>query len=234
MIYVTSDLHGYPLDDFMRLLEKAQFGDRDFLYVLGDVIDRNGDGGIAMLRWIMSRPNVQLLMGNHEAMMLSCDYFLTHLDSVKTEDLSLIQKHKLAVWLQNGAKPTILSLAKIQAENPQLLQDILEDLRDLSLYEAVTVGDRDFILVHSGFDNFSPERRLRDYEPDELLWCRPAADTVYFPDALTILGHTPTGYRFGEEGKMFRTDTWIDIDTGAAGGGKPILLRLDDLQPFYA
>ena len=33
---------------------------------------------------------------------------------------------------------------------------------------------------------------------------------------------------------MFRTDTWIDIDTGAAGGGAPMLLRLDDLQPFYA
>ena len=28
--------------------------------------------------------------------------------------------------------------------------------------------------------------------------------------------------------------TWIDIDTGAAGGGAPMLLRLDDLQPFYA
>ena len=51
---------------------------------------------------------------------------------------------------------------------------------------------------------------------------------------MTILGHTPTGYRFGEAGKMFRTETWIDIDTGAAGGGSPMLLRLDDLQAFYA
>ena len=32
---------------------------------------------------------------------------------------------------------------------------------------------------------------------------------------------------------MFCTDTWIDIDTGAAGGGAPMLLRLDDLRPFY-
>ena len=48
--------------------------DDDFLYILGDVIDRNGDGGVAMLRWIIARPNVQLLMGNHEAMMLDCDF----------------------------------------------------------------------------------------------------------------------------------------------------------------
>jgi hypothetical protein len=51
---------------------------------------------------------------------------------------------------------------------------------------------------------------------------------------MTILGHTPTGYRFGEKGKVFRTDTWIDIDTGAAGGGSPMLLRLEDLKAFYA
>ena len=234
MIYVSSDLHGYPLDDFLRLLDKAHFNDADFLYILGDVIDRNGDGGVAMLRWIMSRPNVQLLMGNHEAMMLSCERFLRESASISTGDLTALEKHQLALWLQNGAKPTILTLAQLNSEHPQILQDILEELRDLSLYEAVTVGGRDFLLVHSGFDHFSPERRLPDYAPDELLWCRPSADTVYYPDVMTILGHTPTGYLFGEEGKMFRTDTWIDIDTGAAGGGKPMLLRLDDLVPFYA
>jgi hypothetical protein len=38
---------------------------------------------------------------------------------------------------------------------------------------------------------------------------------------------------FGEKGKMFRSDTWIDIDTGASGGGSPMLLRLDDLKAFY-
>ena len=33
---------------------------------------------------------------------------------------------------------------------------------------------------------------------------------------------------------MYQTETWIDIDTGAAGGGAPMLLRLEDLKPFYA
>ena len=49
MTYATSDLHGYPLDSFLRLLEKAGFSDSDVLYVLGDVIDRNGDGGSELL-----------------------------------------------------------------------------------------------------------------------------------------------------------------------------------------
>ena len=50
MVYVTSDLHGYPLNSFLRLLETAGFGDSDCLYVLGDVVDRHGDGGVAALR----------------------------------------------------------------------------------------------------------------------------------------------------------------------------------------
>lgn len=49
MIYVISDLHGYPLAKFKKLLEKAAFSNNDFLYLLGDCIDRNGDGGVEML-----------------------------------------------------------------------------------------------------------------------------------------------------------------------------------------
>ena len=45
MIYVISDLHGYSIEKLKKLLETAKFGKEDFLYILGDVIDRNGDGG---------------------------------------------------------------------------------------------------------------------------------------------------------------------------------------------
>lgn len=69
MIFVTSDVHGYPLPDFLRLLEKAKFSDADDLIVLGDVIDRNGDGGIEMLRWMLQQVNVRMILGNHEAML---------------------------------------------------------------------------------------------------------------------------------------------------------------------
>ena len=77
-----------------------------------------------------------------------------------------------------------------------------------------------------------PRAKLRDGL--FCLWHRPDPDEQYFPEMMTILGHTPTGYLFGKRGKMFQTDTWIDIDTGAAGGGSPMLLRLDDLKAFYA
>lgn len=40
MIYVISDLHGYPFVTFLELLNKANFSSDDYLFILGDVIDR--------------------------------------------------------------------------------------------------------------------------------------------------------------------------------------------------
>ena len=71
MIYVISDLHGYPHNRFLQLLKEACFGKNDFLYILGDVVDRNGDGGVETLQWLMYQTNVQLILGNHEAMLLA-------------------------------------------------------------------------------------------------------------------------------------------------------------------
>ena len=46
MIYVISNLHGYPIKKFIELLNKANFCDDVFLYVLGDVVDRGKQGNI--------------------------------------------------------------------------------------------------------------------------------------------------------------------------------------------
>lgn len=34
-------------------------------------------------------------------------------------------------------------------------------------------------------------------------------------------------------GKILKTDTWIDVDVGVPYGNNPCLLRLDDLKEFY-
>ena len=57
MIYVTSDLHGYPLKKIKDMLNRVGFSDDDFLFVLGDVIDR-GEDGIKILKWMMSQSNM--------------------------------------------------------------------------------------------------------------------------------------------------------------------------------
>ena len=234
MIYCTSDIHSFPIESFFRLLEKGDFGDQDTLYILGDVIDRNSDGGVAMLRWMMNQPNVEFILGNHEAMLLSCSFLFEEITDESIDHLNFQQMQLLLQWMQNGSQPTMTSLRELKKKDPDALNDLLDYLRDAPLYSVVSAGGRDFVLVHSGLGNFSQEKKLSEYTPDDLLWTRPSPDERYFPDIMTILGHTPTGYLFGEKGKMFRTDTWIDIDTGASGGGSPMLLRLDDMKEFYA
>ena len=235
MIYVTSDLHGYPLDGLLRLLDRARFSDADDLIVLGDVIDRNGDGGIGILRWMMQQVNVRMILGNHVAMLLSCRFLF---DTVTDESLAQFDREKMALlstWMLNGAKPTLETLSTLFHESPEIARGILEYLGEAPLYEVVDAAERRYLLTHSGLGNFSPEKRLSAYAPDDLLWNRPALDDCYFRKTTTVFGHMPTEY-YGKEyaGRMLKTSTWIDIDTGAACGGHPMLLRLDDEKPFYA
>lgn len=63
-----SDIHG-EYDRYMAMLDLIQFSEQDTLYILGDVIDRK-PGGIEILQDIMRRPNVHMIIGNHEQMML--------------------------------------------------------------------------------------------------------------------------------------------------------------------
>lgn len=230
MTYLISDLHGYSIEKLKKLLALANFGEDDFLYILGDVIDRNGDGGIGILKWLLVQPNAELIMGNHEAMLLSCDFIFDEITDTLIENLNPKQIEILQNYILNGGNVTLRELAKLDR---QTRYDIVDYLRDCPLYEAITVNRRDYILVHAGFDNFSPDRKLRDYSADELIWAEPELKDEYFESIHTVFGHTPT-VLFGKEydGKIVRTRTWTCIDCGAALGNEPILLRLDDGQEF--
>ncbi len=233
MIYTASDLHGCSVEDLKGLLDRAGFVEEDFLFVLGDVIDR-GEHGVELLLWMTQQPNIQLLQGNHEAMMLSCAFLFNEVTDENLDGLTVDDLKRMNHWMRNGGDTTLAGMRKLLKETPELAAGILDYLRDAPFYDTVEAGGRKFILVHGGLGNFSPDKPLDSYTPMELLWTRPAPDTVYYPDATVILGHTPT-VCYGEayRGKILRTDTWINIDAGAAMGCRPAVLRLDDLKEFY-
>ncbi|MGN0448172.1 MAG: metallophosphoesterase [Acutalibacteraceae bacterium] len=230
MIYVTSDLHGYPFEKFMELLEKANFSDDDFLYVLGDVIDRGNDG-IKILKWLMTKQNAQLILGNHEAMLLACDFLFEEITEASIDNLTGEKLDFYMTWMSNGGEVTTKALSSTEKDE---ISYILEFLREAPLYDVVSVNGRDFVLTHSGLGNFRRGKKLREYTADELLWTRPDITDRYFDDIITVFGHTPTlYYGDGHKGKALVTATWIDIDTGCAMGCNPMLLRLDDMKQIY-
>ncbi|MCH5190757.1 MAG: metallophosphoesterase [Oscillospiraceae bacterium] len=230
MIYVTSDLHGYSIDKFKEFLDSIGFSKHDFLFVLGDVIDR-GEDGIKILKWLMLKPNAQLILGNHEAMMLACDFLF---DEITEDSIAELTGNKLEIystWVSNGGQATLDALSSMRNSE---IEHILEYLREAPLYETVTVNGRDFILVHSGLGDFRKDKKLSEYTATDLLWSRPGLETEYFDDMTVIFGHTPTVY-YGDEysGKVLVTKTWINVDVGVLTRPGPALLRLNDMKIFY-
>lgn len=234
-VYVTSDLHGLELAQLKNLLQKAGFGSGDWLYILGDVVDRNGDGGVEILCWLLEQPNAQLILGNHEAMLLSCTFVFDHITNDSIQEITAEKIGLLNNYMQNGGDVTLKTMRQLHDKSPQAVQDILEYLREAPLYEAITAGGRDFLLVHAGIDDFDKTKKMSQYSADDFLWVSPELGTGYFDDIITVFGHTPT-MCYGKEftGKILKTRTWIDIDVGAGFGQKAALLRLDDLKEFYA
>lgn len=230
MIYVTSDWHGYSLEKIKELFKLVNFTEDDYCFVLGDVIDR-GDDGVKILKWLMEQPNIELILGNHEAMMLSSSFIFEEVTEESINNMTEDNIRIFLVWKNNGAEPTIDALHKNSKEDNEYL---IEYLRDAPLYEQLTVNGKQFLLTHSGLGNFEINKDISEYDKSDYLWNRPKPDDRYYDDKITIFGHTPT-LCFGDEysGKAVVTDTWIDIDTGAAYGFAPMLLRLDDMKEFY-
>lgn len=230
MTYVISDLHGYRIEKLKELLEKANFSEDDRLYILGDVIDRNGDGGIGVLQWLIKQPNAELIMGNHEAMLLACDFIFENVTDAFLEDFDEKKNRLLINYLFNGGGVTLRNLAKLDVE---ARYKIVDYLRSCPLYKEVNVNGEKYILVHAGLDNFSPDKKINDYSANELLWAEPELNDEYYDYIHTVFGHTPT-HLFGEQynGKIVETRTWTCIDCGAASGNEPVLFRLDDKKEF--
>ena len=233
MIYVSSDLHGCNPSDFQRLLDQAGFSKDDFLFILGDVIDR-GNWGAELLLWLTQQPNIQLILGNHEALMLTCSFLFDEVSEESLDNLTIKEIGLVQNWVENGGGPTLKGLQRLMKIDPESVYGILDYLRDAPLCENFELNGQRFILVHAGLGNFNTDRPLSDYTPEELLLERPSLFTNYGVDARVIFGHTPSN-QFGEEyaGRAIHASSWSCIDVGVAQGYAPMILRLDDMKEFY-
>ena len=230
MVYATSDLHGFSLKKLKLFLDKVGFAENDELYILGDVIDR-GDFSAELLEWIIDEPRIKLVLGNHEIMMLNCEFAFHELTHDNVDALSLESMRALRNWQKNGGDVTLDGLYKMDKET---LGRVVDYLKETPLYREITVGGRKFVLTHSGLGNYYPGKPLSAYSEYDLTWYRPSLDDRFSDEFTTIFGHTPTlfyGDKFTK--RLIKTKTWINIDTGSACGLCPMLLRLDDMQAFY-
>ena len=231
--YVMGDVHGM-YTRFLEMLHTIQFKDSDRLIMIGDVIDR-GPNGLDVLERVMNAPNIEMVMGNHELMML--DYL-----SAQTPKEAI---HDRSIWFHNGGKPTFDALMKLSEEEHEHIRGYL---LNLPISMEIEVGKQKYYLVH-GF----PEDDAYD-----ALWSRPnkhSRNPLEDPSVRVIVGHTATCYLHGttdedafnylneladrnEHLMIEKLPGFIDIDCGS--GHQKICpqvrlacLRLDDMAEFY-
>ena len=234
-ILTLSDTHGYPFKKIKKMLDKAGFCEKDFLYVLGDTIDRgNGHDMLHFLRFILAHPNnVELIIGNHERMALD-NVCLFEEPCKHMSELSVLEKKRYRLWMANGGEPT---LEMLKGLNPSELKQIIDLFRKAPLFREIYIGEKRFILCHSGLGKFDPFKPLDLYLERELTWYRPEYNERWYIDSKStvVYGHTPTPLMNAHnKGEVIIQPTWINVDTGSALGEPfhPTLFCLNDYSSF--
>ena len=230
--WVMSDLHG-DYEGYLEVLEKMHFSQEDVLYVVGDVLDR-GRGGIKILQHMMLHPNVYPILGNHEYMAVKCLRFL--LQEITEESISTLDEgivRGLFEWQNVGGQATMDEFHKLTMEEKL---DIVEYLEDFALYEELVVRGKNYIMLHAGFLNFSPERPMEDYQMYELIFKANDYERVYFPDKYLVTGHLPTRVieRNTRPDCIYRANNHIAIDCGSGYGGRIGAYCLDTEEEVYS
>lgn len=231
--YVISDIHG-QYDMFMDILKKIDLKDEDTLYVLGDVLDR-GPHPIKVLLKLMEMPNAICITGNHEYMAVEClSFLLTEVTDRALEDLDLKTLENLVTWQYNGAKSTI---DEFRALSREMKDEVIEFIKDFSLYEEVNVNGQDYLMVHAGLGNYESGKDIEDYSLRDIIWMRADYETKYFDDKIVISGHTPTQLIEDnpKPGYVYKKNNHLAIDCGSyMDDGRLVAVCLETGEEFYS
>ncbi len=235
--YVCADIHSHAkiLTEALRFLDAD-----DRLYMIGDAVDKGPDG-MAALKILMEDARCEMLIGNHDLMMLENLMCVRHQSEIPPE--RLIEIHHRWQELNHGN----ISWDAFHAEEAAMQEKIISYLQERPLLKILTVNDRRFILVHAAVPKDFDTGQLRDlplsYLQDldhpflyqwksDFIWGR----YVTIIDGYTVItGHTSAQF-FDQEYVMQEGEDWYDIDCGLAynlPSSKLALLCLDDMQVRY-
>ncbi len=211
MTFVCADIHGC-YDKYLKLIEDIDFKDNDQLYIIGDVLDREGNGGIDVLQEIMEEPNIHLILGNHEEIALEGMELLMSTKirrNANTDELPEHFKVMLTEWINLGGFPTIDTFRELPRSEQERIVRFLSN--QCLTYAEITVNGTDYVLCH-----------------DENYY-----DDVY--DAVLITGHVPT--RFIDDNPkpdyIWRDGNHWHIDCGCGYGGRLGAVCLETGEEFY-
>lgn len=235
MIYVMSDIHGNG-PKFESVMKQINLRPDDALYVLGDVIDRYPDG-IKILRKLMSMPNVKMLLGNHEHMMLEA---LAVTYNMKDRNDRERYFRNLRLWYNNGGHETHSSLKHLRKTTRA---EIFDYLQSLPVNLDIEVNGNKYRLAHAApVELYNRYGKRYKSEKEFAIWYRLIGIKIILGDYTLIFGHTPTMYFQDEDVQnIWHENNMIGIDCRCgitnfypSDYGRLGCLRLDDGMEFYS
>lgn len=237
MIYVMSDIHG-NMPNFMSIMRQINLQPEDTLYILGDVIDRHPDG-LKIIRMIMQMPNVKMLLGNHEYMMLDALNETRPAPEGPWEREAA--RRRMRIWYHNGGDVTHNYYKHIRKA---YRAEIIDYLNSLPTNIDVEVNGKKYKLVHgSPIENYNTRSYKYTSEKEFAVWER-WEEGHPIPEGYTLIfGHTPTYHlQDNDPLEIWYGNNVIGIDCGSGFPpkeyyfveGRLACLRLDDMKEFYS
>lgn len=249
--YVMSDIHG-QYEAFLKMLALIDLKEEDELYVLGDIIDRGRDG-IKLIQKMMTMPNVQFFLGNHELLMLDA---IQNIEDNKNKDRH--DTDDIDLWLDpcNGGRFTYDAYTILPAKKRK---EILEYLRNAWVLKKIRIGNKMYHLSHSytcgrKFEGGLHLSDLKKEEVSSIVWqsvfeyhFRKMMGERLYPNKknIYVCGHIFTqrldcvdesGLGLIYHNKDFHGYHVINVDCGMALANKASqlgCLRLEDEATFY-
>ncbi len=194
-ILVTSDIHGH-LSYLKKVLEKASFCDDDFLFIVGDMIEK-GPENLNTLRYIMElckQGNVIPLIGNVDAYRLKLIYELSeeNVHGFYNYILNLRQWIGTSFYEEMATECgyTINSSEDILLSKSDVINHFEKEFRFLANLPTVVETQR-YIFVHGGLREKQVSDNLGKSVFELTKYDAFAENTPGFFDKYVITGHWP-------------------------------------------
>ena len=242
--YVVSDVHG-QYDLLIEGLNRIDFSDDDYLWCLGDAIDRGPDG-IKLLQYVMEHDNMDLILGNHEFMMLN---------SVDESGKPLCNGHDSLLWSTfNGGDITFANYNML-SESERI--SLLSWMKSRYVLKTIVIEEHPYCLTHSYYKETCENKTYSELSYKDVwnitwssIWRDDyethAMDIYPQYDYTFIVGHVPVQRirRWIDNEvdwntlKSYHYENVINIDGGCSMGPTPdvnngiIILRLEDMTEY--
>ena len=149
-IICISDIHAY-LDDFKSLLLKCSYDpDADYLFILGDIIEKGTDN-IATLNYVQCicrNPKTVYIQGNNDTM----PYHMAFKDD-KTRFLDRLRVRPTNTFFQMAQALDITDFTEDFEQKRQRVIEAYRSQLDFLSSAPLAIETEDFIFVHAGIEN---------------------------------------------------------------------------------